>query len=59
MDRRGRELVATDESTLVAKSFLYPIVMENVQSDTGLPDPSGTNQSDWAEVFGEMNNLLD
>ena len=59
MDRRGRELVAPDESTFVAKSFLDPIVMKNGQDDTGLPNPSNTDESDWTEAFSEMNNPLD
>ena len=59
MNRRGRELVATDKSTFVAKSLLDPIVVENGTGDTGFPDPSSTDESDWTEVFGEMDNLLD
>ena len=59
MDGRGWELIATDEATFAAKSFLDPIVVEDGQGNAGFPDPSSTDESDWTEVFGEMDDLLD
>ena len=59
MDRRRRELVATDESTFVAESLLDLIVVEDGQGDAGLPDPSSTDQSDWAEALSEIDQLPD
>ena len=56
---RGRELVATDESTVVAKPLLDPIVVEDGQGDGCLPDPSSTDESDWGKVLGEADYLLD
>ena len=43
----------------MAESFLDPIVVKNGEGDTGFPDPSGTDESDWTEVFCEVDNLLD
>ena len=59
MNRRGWELVTTDELVFVAKSFRNPIVVENGKGDTGLPNPPRTDESDWTKVFSEMDNLLD
>ena len=42
----------------VAKLFLGPIVVENSKGDTGFPDPSGTDESNWTKVFGELDDLL-
>ena len=52
-------MVTTDESSLVAKTFLDPIVVENSEGNAGLPNPSGTDESDWTKVFSEMDDLLD
>ena len=59
MNRRGRELIATDEPTFVAESFLDLIVVENGQGNAGLPYPSSTDESDWKKVFSEMDHLLE
>ena len=59
MRARGGELVATDEPTVIAKSLLDPIVMENGQSGGCLANSTGTDESDWSEAFRETNNLLD
>ena len=59
MYTRGRELVATNKPTLVSKTFLDAIVVEDSQSDGRFPDPTWTDESDWREVFGEVNDLLD
>ena len=54
-----RELVATDESTVIPKSALDATVVEDSEGDTRFADPPCTNESDWFEVFSETNNLLD
>ena len=59
MSTRGGELVATDESTVVAKPLLDPVVVENGQGNGCLPDSSGTDESDRNEVLGEVKYLLD
>ena len=41
------ELITTDESTVVAKPFLDPIVVEDGQGNRGLANPARTNESDW------------
>jgi hypothetical protein len=46
MSARSRELVAADESTIVAKPFLDVTVMEDLESYRCFPDPPCTNQSD-------------
>jgi len=55
----GGEFVAADEQTIVPKSLLDPIVVENGEGDRSLADPTSTNESDWSEVLGEIDNLLD
>ena len=55
---RGGELVATDESTIVAKPFLDAVVMENSQSDGCFSDSPWSDECKWTEVFGEANDLL-
>ena len=52
-------MVATDESTFVTKSLLDSIVVENSQGNAGLPNPSGTDESNWTKAFSEMDDLLD
>ena len=59
MSTRGGELVTTDEPTVVAKSLFDAIVMEHSQSDRRLANSSGTNESNWDEVLGEIDDLLD
>jgi hypothetical protein len=59
MCMRGGEFVATDESTVVAKPLLDPIVVENGQGDRRLPDSASTNECDWNKVFSEIDYLLD
>ena len=59
MGARGGELVATDETTLVSKSLLDVIVMEDSQGNGRFPDPPRTDESDWNEVFCETDDLPD
>ena len=53
------ELVATDKSTIGAKSILDAFVVEDGEGDRCLPDPTCTNESDRFEGFSESNDLLD
>ena len=59
MRARSRELVTTDESTVIAKSFLDAVVMEHGQRDRRFANSSGADESDRFEVFGKTNDLLD
>jgi hypothetical protein len=52
------ELVTSDESTVIAKPFLDPIVVEDGQCDGCLSDPSGTDEGNGLEVFSETDDLL-
>jgi len=52
-------VVTTYESTVVAESLFDMIVVEDCQSDGGLPDSASTNESDRCEVFSKTNDLLD
>jgi hypothetical protein len=53
------KLIAADESTVLAKPFLDPIVMEDLQRDGRLANPSGTYERDWFEIFGETDDFVD
>jgi hypothetical protein len=59
MRARSWELIAADESTVIAKPGLDAIVVEDGESDGGFPNPSCTDEGDGFEVFGETNELLD
>ena len=59
MSTRGGEFVAADESTVVAKPFLDPIVVEDSQSDGCLANPTGTNESYGCEVYCQFDDLFD
>ena len=59
MRGRGGELVAPDKSTVMSKPLLDSIVVEDSQGDRGLADPASTDQSDWCELLGQIDNLLD
>ena len=59
MSTRRGELVAMDESTVVAKPLFDAIVVKDSQGDRGLSDPAGTNESDRREVFYETDNIID
>jgi len=43
----------------MAKPLPDPIVVENGQGDGGLSDSASTDESDWDEVLGEIDYLLD
>jgi hypothetical protein len=59
MSARSRELIATDESTVLAKPFLDAIVVEDGEGDGCFPDPPCTDESDGFQVFSESDDLLD
>ena len=56
---RGGELVATDETAVIAKLLLDPIVVKNGQGDRRLADSPGTDEGDWDKVLDEIGRLLD
>jgi hypothetical protein len=56
---QGRELIATDEPTVVVKSLLDAIIVEDSQRDGSLGNSAGTDESDRSEVFYNTNDLLD
>ena len=59
MSARGRELVTPNESTVVTKPLLDPVVLENGQCDRGLANSTSTDESDWSKLLGEIDYLLD
>ena len=56
---RWRELVTTNESTVMAKPLLDSIVVEDGQGDGRLADSPSTDEGDWSTVLGEIDYLLD
>ena len=58
MSGRSRKLIAANESTVLAKSFFNPIVMENCEGNRCLPYSPRTDESDGFEVFSESDDLL-
>ena len=58
MSARARELIATDESTILAKTSLDPIVVEDGESNRCFPDPPWADESDRFQVFGDPDDLL-
>ena len=59
MRGRGGELITPDKSTVMTKPLLDSIVVEDRQGDRGLADPASTDQSDWCELLGQIDYLLD
>ena len=59
MSGGGWELVASDESTILAEPLLDAIVMKNSQSDRRLADSASTDEGDWSQVFGETDDPFD
>ena len=59
MAERRWEPITTDESTLVAKPLFDAMVMEDIHGDRSLPNPAGTDESEWGEVFCETDDLID
>jgi hypothetical protein len=58
MGAGSRKLIAAYKSTVVAKSFFDPIVVEDREGNGRLPDPPSANQSDGFEVFSESDDFL-
>ena len=58
MGTRGRELIATDESTIIAKSFLNAMVVQDSEGDGCFPNPPCANESDRFKVFSETNDIF-
>jgi hypothetical protein len=56
---RRWKLVAANESTVVAKPFLDPIVMEDLQRNGRFANPSGTYERERFQVFGETDDFFD
>ena len=50
MNTRHRELVATDEPTVIAKPSLDAIVVQDRGSYGGFPDPSRADESGAFEI---------
>ena len=59
MTTRGRKLVATDESTVIAKPLLDPTVVKNGEGDSGLSNPASSNESNRGEILSELDYLFD
>ena len=58
MGAGGVELVATDEPTIGSEPLLYAIVVEDGQSNGRFPDPPCTNESDWSDMFCEVDDVV-
>ena len=56
MGTRSWELIASDESTVLAKSFFDPVVVKNCESDGRFADPSCADESNGFQVFGESDD---
>jgi len=59
MSGQGKELIATDESTVVTKPLLDAVIVQDGQSDRRLADSASTDKSNWGEIFRETDDLLD
>jgi len=59
MRERGGELVAADEPAVFTKTLLDAIVVEDGQSGARLADSTGTDESNWGQVFCQSDDLLD
>lgn len=51
-------MVATNEPTVDAKPLFDAIVVEDSESDRGLPNPAWTDESNWSEVLRETDDFL-
>ena len=56
---RSRELIATNESAVITKPILDPIVVEHGKGDGRFPNPPCADESNRFEVFSQTGNLLD
>ena len=53
------EPIATDERAVVAESLLDSTIVQNSQDDRCLANSARPSQSNWCEVFCEIDNRLD
>ena len=58
VNTRRLDLVATDKSPIVAKSFFDEMVVEESESDRRFSDPRCTDESEGFELLSESNKLL-
>ena len=58
MGARCGKLIATDKSSVGAKSLFDPIVVEDGEGNGCFPDSPCTDESNRFEVIGECNDLL-
>ena len=59
MSARGWELIAADESAILAEPAFYAFIVEGRQNDGCLSNPSGTDQGDWRELLCQTGDLVD
>ena len=59
MRARGWELVAANESTVVAEPFLDAAVVEGSESNRRFSNSTCTDEGDGFKLFSETNNLVD
>ena len=59
MSARGRELIAADESTVVAEPMLDTTVVEDGKGNRRFSNSACTDEGDWSEVFCETDDTLD
>ena len=52
-------MVATNESTVIAKPLLDPIMVENGQGDRCLANSASTDEGDWNKVLSKIDYLFD
>jgi hypothetical protein len=58
MSTRGWELIAADESPVVAKSVLDATVVKDGESYGSLPNPPCTDEGSRFEIFGKTDHLF-
>jgi len=52
-------LIAANKPTVVAKLLLDLVVVEDGQCNGGFANSTSADESDWSELLGEIDNLLD
>lgn len=55
----GWELVTANQTSIIAKSLLYAIVVKESQGNRRFPDSTSTDDSDRAKVFHIVDDILD
>ena len=59
MSTGGRELIATDEPTVIPEPILDATIVEDRERDGSFADPACTDESDGFEVFRETDDFFD